>query len=203
MEVYLMQTIEEKIIDFMKNNNGMVKTSELKPYGVDLKKLQRMANSGKIERIATGLYLHSDFIEDEYYITSYRVPKGIFSYESSLYLHKLSDENPTTLTLTIPSGWNSPLLKDKRYTFYYLKKDLWSLGKDFVKTPFGNQVPVYSKERTLSEMISKIDKLDRDLVLNSLKTGVKNNLIDIKKLLDYADIFRCKNLTRAYIEVMI
>ena len=113
-----MQTIEEKIIDFMKNNNGMVKTSELKPYGVDLKKLQRMANSGKIERIATGLYLHSDFIEDEYYITSYRVPKGIFSYESSLYLHKLSDENPTTLTLTIPSGWNSPLLKYKRYTFY-------------------------------------------------------------------------------------
>ena len=84
-----------------------------------------------------------------------------------------------------------------------MKKDLWSLGKDFVKTPFGNQVPVYSKERTLSEMISKIDKLDRDLVLNSLKTGVKNNLIDIKKLLDYADIFKCKNLTRAYIEVMI
>jgi len=163
MEVDLMQTIEEKIIDFMKNNNGMVKTSELKPYGVDLKKLQRMANSGKIERIATGLYLHSDFIEDEYYITSYRVPKGIFSYESSLYLHKLSDENPTTLTLTIPSGWNSPLLKDKRYTFYYLKKDLWSLGKDFVKTPFGNQVPVYSKERTLSEIF--VNKYNLPLLL--------------------------------------
>lgn len=197
-----MQTVEEKIIDFMMDNNGMAKTSELKPYGVDLKRLQKMANNGEIERIATGLYLHPDFIEDEYYITSYRVPKGIFSYESSLYLHKLSDENPTTLTLTIPSGWNSPLLKDERYTFYYLKKDLWNLGKEFVKTPFGNEVPVYSKERTLSEMISKIDKLDRDLVINSLKTGVKNNLIDIKKLLDYADIFKCKDITRAYIEVM-
>ncbi len=197
-----MTTKEKKIMDFIKNHNGIAKTSELNLLGVNVKILQKMVKSGNIERISTGLYLHPDFIEDEYYLTSYRVPKGIFSYESSLYLHNLSDENPTTITLTIPSGWNSTLLKDKKYTFHYLKKELWHLGKEFIKTPFGNEVPVYSKERTISEMISKIDKLDRDLVLNSLKIGLKNNMLDIKELLDYAAIFKCQEITRAYLEVI-
>lgn len=198
-----MQMVEETILDFMKNNNGIIETSMIKSSKVNLKKFQRMVNKGKIERVAKGLYLHPDFLEDEYFITSYRVPKGIFSYESSLYLHGLSDENPVNLTLTIPSGWNSALLKDERYNFYYIKKELWDLGKEFVKTPYGNKVPVYSIERTLAEMISKLDKLDRDLVLNALKTGIKNNLIDTKKLLNYADIFKCKDITRAYLEVML
>lgn len=197
-----MQEIQQNILNIIKKHNGILKTSQLKSYNIDLKKVQRMVCAGQLERAANGLYLHPDFLEDEYYITSYRVPKGIFSYESALYLHKLSDENPTSFTLTIPSGWNSPLLKNKRYTFYYLKKELWNLGKEFVKTPFGNEVPVYSKERTLAEMISKMDKVDRDLVLHSLKESLKNNELDIKKLLDFAEIFKKKEIVRAYLEVL-
>lgn len=75
-----MTSKEKKIMDFIKNHNGIAKTSELNLLGVNVKILQKMVKSGNIERISTGLYLHPDFIEDEYYLTSYRVPKGIFSY---------------------------------------------------------------------------------------------------------------------------
>ena len=162
-----------------------------------------MAKSGEIERIEKGLYLHPDFLKDEYYITSYRVSKGVFSYESSLYLHKLSDENPISFTLTIPSGWNSSLLKNKeKYTFFYLKKDLWELGREKIKTSYGNEVPVYSKERTLAEMISKIDKMDRGLVLNALRVGLQNRVLQHVLLLDYAERFNSRAIMRRYLEVM-
>lgn len=198
-----MKPTKEEILNIMKENNGILKTSMLRFYNISPKTMQRMAKKGEIERIEKGLYLHPDFLEDEHYITSYRVPKGIFSHESSLYLHQLSDENPTCFTLTIPSGWNSPLLKDKdNYTFFYLKKELWELGREKIKTPFGNEVAVYSKERTLAEMISKMDRMDRTLVLNALRNGLKNNLLDHALLLEYAENFKSRDRMRIYLEVI-
>ena len=194
---------KEDILNIMKENNGILETSMLNSYNISAKRVQRMAKSGEIERIEKGLYLHPDFLKDEYYITSYRVSKGVFSYESSLYLHKLSDENPISFTLTIPSGWNSSLLKNKeKYTFFYLKKDLWELGREKIKTSYGNEVPVYSKERTLAEMISKIDKMDRGLVLNALRVGLQNRVLQHVLLLDYAERFNNRAIMRRYLEVM-
>lgn len=194
---------KEDILNIMKENNGILETSMLNSYNISAKRVQRMAKSGEIERIEKGLYLHPDFLKDEYYITSYRVSKGVFSYESSLYLHKLSDENPISFTLTIPSGWNSSLLKNKeKYTFFYLKKDLWELGREKIKTSYGNEVPVYSKERTLAEMISKIDKMDRGLVLNALRIGLQNRVLQHVLLLDYAERFNSRAIMRRYLEVM-
>ncbi len=199
-----MKSVKADIFNIMKENNGVLKTSQLDLYAISKKRIQRLALSGDIERIAKGLYLHPDFLEDEYYVVSYRVPRGIFSYESSLYLHKLSDESPVNFTLTIPSGWNSKLLKDKdKYRFHYLREELWGLGKEKIKTPYGNEVPVYSKERTLAEMVSKMNKVDRNLVLNALKVGIKNNVLNNAKLLSYADIFKSKELMRAYLEGVI
>ena len=194
---------KEDILNIMKENNGILETSMLNSYNISAKRVQRMAKSGEIERIEKGLYLHPDFLKDEYYITSYRVSKGVFSYESSLYLHKLNDENPISFTLTIPSGWNSSLLKNKeKYTFFYLKKDLWELGREKIKTSYGNEVPVYSKERTLAEMISKIDKMDRGLVLNALRIGLQNRVLQHVLLLDYAERFNSRAIMRRYLEVM-
>lgn len=197
-----MKALQENILNILKKHNGVLKTSELKSYNISLKKVQRMAYSGQLERIANGLYLHPDFLEDEYYVTSYRVPKGIFSYDSALYLHRLSDENPVSFTLTIPSGWNSSLIKEERYKFYYLKEELWLLGQEFVKTPYGNVVPVYSAERTLAEMIAKIERFDRDLILSSLKEGLRSNRLDILKLLNFGEVFKKREMIRAYLEVI-
>lgn len=198
-----MKQTKEKILNIMKENNGILTTSMLKFYNISSKNVQRMAKNDEIERIEKGLYLHPDFLKDEYYILRYRVPKGVFSHESSLYLHKLSDENPTFFTLTIPSGWNSPLLKDKdNYTFFYLKKELWELGQEKIKTPYGNEVVVYSKERTLAEMISKMDRMDRNLVLHALRIGLKENLLDRSLLLEYAEYFKSRERMRTYLEVM-
>lgn len=198
-----MKQTKEKILNIMKENNGILTTSMLKFYNISSKNVQRMAKNDEIERIEKGLYLHPDFLKDEYYILRYRVPKGVFSHESSLYLHKLSDENPAFFTLTIPSGWNSPLLKDKEnYTFFYLKKELWELGQEKIKTPYGNEVVVYSKERTLAEMISKMDRMDRNLVLHALRIGLKENRLDRSLLLEYAEYFKSRERMRTYLEVM-
>lgn len=51
-------------------------------------------------------------------------------------------------------------------------------------------------------MVSKIDKMDRDLVLKALRYGLRNNLLDCVKLLEYADKFKSRTIMRTYLEII-
>ena len=199
-----MSILSDNILEFMENNGGTIDLKDAEKENFSPKKLQRMAKKGKIERVSDGLYLHPEFLEDEYYTFQHRAPKAIFSHETALYLHKLSDENPIKITATIPSGYNSAMIKERdKYRFYYLKEDLWQKGQETIKSPFGKLLNVYTKEMTLVQMISKIDNLDRDLVLTALKRGLRNKELDTLKLLDYSKDFRCEEQMRNYLEVLI
>lgn len=187
----------------MQNQNGFFKSEDASRYRIHTKKLQRMANEHKIERMARGLYLHPDYIEDPYYIMQYRAPKAVFSHESALYLHHLSDENPTQLTVTIPSGYNTELLKDKSYKFYYRKQSLWESGQREIESPFGNPVMVYSKERVLAEMIAMTEKTEKYVILNALKEGVREKKLNLLELMTYAKRFGTEEKMRNFLEILL
>jgi len=194
----------ESIIDFMKKNNGLIKAKQAHEAGFDNKTLQRLSNSGQIERISHGIYLSPDYMEDEYALMQYRCSKGIFSHDTALYFHGLSDRVPLRLTMTIPSGFNTRLLKNKsKYKFFYVKKELQKLGKIAIETPFGHRVSVYDKERTLCDCIKKKEQLDKDIVFTAIKLYMKDENTDYLKLLKYASIFKVREQVRQYMEVLL
>ncbi|MEG1345075.1 MAG: hypothetical protein RSD14_06250 [Clostridia bacterium] len=53
---------------------------------------------------------------DEYYTFQYKCPKAIFSHETALYFHDLSDRTPIIFMVTVPSNYNTRQLKDKLLT---------------------------------------------------------------------------------------
>lgn len=194
---------EKDILNIMKENNGFLAMEDIEKYEISIKKIQQMARDDKVERLVRGLYIHPDFFEDPFFICQYRAPKAIFSNETALYLHLMSDENPLNITVTIPSGYNSILLKEDNFKFYYLKEDVWSLGQEEILSPFGNKIKVYSKERTLAEMMTKSGKVDRGLFINALKIGLAEDNLDRLELIKYAEIFGSKEQMRNYIEVLL
>lgn len=196
-------SLNKKIMNIIADNNGMINTNEAKENNISLKKLERLETSGELERVAQGLYLHKEYILDPFYLLQYRSPKIIFSHNTSLYLHKLSDKNSSILTMTVPSGWNSPLIKDdKLYKFYYYKEEIWEIGQEQIDSPYGHKIDIYDKERTLCDSIINIDELGRDLVINAIKKYMINiKPKDIEKLYKYADIFNIKEKVRTYVEV--
>ena len=193
----------EIVFELMKKNNGILKSKKATEAGIDNKTLQRMNQAGEIERIEKGIYINPDQIEDEYLLTQYRCKKGIFSHETALFFHDLSDRTPLQLMLTIPSGYNTRLLKNKdKYKFFYISKDLHGLGKMTMYTPYGNKVSVYNKERTLCDCLRKKDHLDKGIVMAAVKTYLKEPGADFAKLLEYADHFHLRSLVRQYMEVL-
>ena len=194
---------KDLVIKIMNKNNGILTSKDAKKLGIDNKVLQRMHKSGELERLEHGIYMDSDQIEDEYFLTQYRCKRGIFSHETALFFNDLSDRTPLQLMLTIPSGYNTRLLKDKqRYKFFYIKEELHSIGKITITTPFGNTVYAYDKERTICDCLKKIEFLDADLVLDAIKKYMRMPGSDFAKLLEYAEIFNVRDQVRQYMEVL-
>ena len=192
------------VLKLLKNNNGLITSLEAKSKGIDNKILQRMEKLGQIERVEHGLYMDSNQMEDEYYLSQYRCKKGIFSHETALYFHELADRTPFQIMITIPSGYNTRLLKEKnKYKFFYVAKNLHTIGKITMKTPYGNEVYVYDKERTICDCLKKKEQLDSDLVNDAVRRYLKTPGSDYAKLIKYAELFNIKELVRKYMEVLI
>ena len=163
-----------------------------------------MEKLGQLERVEHGLYMDSNQMEDEYYLSQYRCKKGIFSHETALYFHELADRTPFQIMITIPSGYNTRLLKEKnKYKFFYVAKNLHTIGKITMKTPYGNEVYVYDKERTICDCLKKKEQLDSDLVNEAVRRYLKTPGSDYAKLIKYAELFNIKELVRKYMEVLI
>ena len=192
------------VLKLLKNNNGLITSLEAKSKGIDNKILQRMEKLGQLERVEHGLYMDSNQMEDEYYLSQYRCKKGIFSHETALYFHELTDRTPFQIMITISSGYNTRLLKEKnKYKFFYVAKNLHTIGKITMKTPYGNEVYVYDKERTICDCLKKKEQLDSDLVNDAVRRYLKTPGSDYAKLIKYAELFNIKELVRKYMEVLI
>ena len=191
------------VMNLLKENNGIVESKQLTEAVIDGKILQRLEQSGEIERVGRGLYIDSSHMADDYLVTQYRCKKGVYSHETALFLHDLSDRTPFQLMLTIPNGFNTRLLKDKeKYRFFYIKKELHEIGKMTLTSPYGNEIVVYNKERTICDCLRKKEKLDTDLVLTAVKQYMKEPGGDFARLLQYAEQFNIRNLVRQYLEVL-
>lgn len=193
----------ELILELMKKNNGILESKQAKEAGIDNKILQRLNQSGEIERVGRGIYIDANYMEDEYFITQYRCKRGIYSHETALFFHDLSDRAPLQLMLTIPSGYNTRLLRNKdKYKFFYSNKELYEIGKMSLQSPYSNEIVVYNKERTICDCLRKKDKLDTDLVITAVKQYMKEPGADFAKLLEYAELFNIRELVRQYMEVL-
>lgn len=195
---------EQVIHELFEKNNGILEAKQVASIGIDNKVLQRMTQKGLIERIGHGLYLDANLMQDEYVIAQYRCRKGVFSHETALYFHDLSDRTPLQLMMTIPSGYNTRLLKETdRYKFFYCKKDQLRIGIMQGETAFGNTVALYDKERTICDCIRKKDKLDSDMVVIAVKKYMKEAGADFARLLKYAEVFNVMEQVRQYMEVLV
>lgn len=196
--------LKEAIAKLLKANNGTITAKDARLAGIDNKELQRLTNAGLLERISRGLYILASDMADEYLLAQYKCGKGVYSHETALYFHGLSDRTPIQLMITIPSGYNTALLKNKAaYRFFYCRPDIHSIGIATVLSPHGNELRVYDKERTVCDCIKRKDSLDSDLVVAAVKQYMREKGGDFAKLLIYADMLKIRNKVRQYMEVLI
>ena len=193
----------EKIEMISNKNNGIITTKAAIESGISRATLSNICKKGKIIRIANGQYVLKDEIHDELLSISSRSDQIVFSHETALFLHGMSDRTPFEHSVTAPSNKvPSPQIREN-CKVYYIKPELFELGKAELKTPHGNMVTSYDLERTICDLASSRNRIDTETFLNALKQYSSSPKKNLNKLYTYAKQLRVSNVLRKYLEVLL
>ena len=192
----------EIIKELMKNNNGYVTSKELDMFDIHRMYLSIMKEKGLIEKVAPGIYIDTNKIEDNYYIFSLSMPNAIYSHMTALYFHGLSIKAPNDVyDITVKRSYNSKHLK--KHNVFYVDNDIYELGLTEVETPMGNKVKVYDIERCICDIIRSKNRMDFEHVKHSVREYVKRKDKDLFKLSLYAEKLGVKEAVMDYVDMML
>lgn len=193
----------EKLENLIKQNNGIVFTSDLPSLNIPRTYLSKLVSMGRLERVSRGVYVLSGEIEDEMYYTQIKYQKLIYSHETALFIHGLSDRTPFEYSVTVPSSYKIVKSISENNKVYYIKNELHSLGVTTAKTSFGNDIRLYNIERTICDMVRSRNKIDIQIFNDALKRYIKLKSADFNLLGEYAKEFHIDKIIKKYMEVLL
>lgn len=193
----------EKLEKLIQKQHGTVLSADLDLYEIPRTYLQMMVAEGKLERVDRGVYVSIDAIEDEMYAMQTKYPKLIYSHETALYLHGLSDRTPFEYSASVPSGYKVVGSVADRFKIYYIKKELHELGVETMKSSHGNPIRTYDVERTVCDLIRSRSRIDVQILNDALKRYVRLKSADHSILLEYARKLKVEAVLKSYLEVLI
>lgn len=191
----------EIIQELMKKNNGYITSRELDMFDIHRMYLSIMKDKGLIEKVAAGIYIDTNKIEDNYYTFSLSMPNVIYSHMTALYFHGLSIKAPNDIyDITVKRSYNSNHLK--KHNVFYVSDDIYELGLTEVETPMGNKVKVYDIERCICDIIRSKNRMDFEHIKYSVREYVKRKDKDLVKLSLYAEKLGVKETVMDYVSMM-
>lgn len=196
-------TALEILKDVSNKNNGLILTKDAIGNGVSRASLSQLCKDGKISRVAMGQYVLSDALNDEMLSLSVRSELIIFSHESALFLNGISERTPFEHTVTIPSSKTLARSISNQCKIYYIKDDLYELGKVRLITPMGNSVPSYDMDRTICDIVRSRSRIADETFLSSLKQYAVSPNKNLANLSLYADRMGVLQQVRQYLEVLL
>lgn len=192
-----------QLIDLIKNNGGYITAKEIQSKNINRYYLGILLKKEKVIRVSKGYYSLKNSYADNFYIIISKSKKAVFSDATALYLHNLSDRNPSIYDITVPYSAGNSYKNEKNVSLHYVKKELIDLGLIEMESPFGMKVRVYDIERTICDIIKNKNKMDIEIFAKSLKNYTKFKNKDLNKLMRYAKQLKVDKKVREYMEILI
>lgn len=193
----------EKIRDVLKDQNGILLTSDLAKLGIPRTYLSILLKNGEIQRVSRGVYSAANTMIDEMASIQARFKSAIFSHETALFLLGLTDRTPLFYSVTVRTGYNASSLKKSGAKVYFVNSNLYPVGLIITKSPHGNDIRTFNLERTICDLLRSRNQMDIQFVNEALKKYVVHQDRNIDRLYDYARLFRIQKVAREYLEVLL
>lgn len=159
-----------------------------------------LVEKGLLEKTARGVYTLMDTVEDEFFILQNRFRRGIFSHETALFLLNLAEQVPLEFSMTFPSTYNITNAKEVGVSCTQCKAQWYLLGVQTIKSPYGNPLILYDRERTLCDLLRKSDA---KVVASAFKRYLRRKDKNKFRLLTYARMLGIEKKVKNYLEVFL
>lgn len=193
----------EKVRNILRDQNGILLTSDLTKFGIPRTYLSVLIMNSEIQRISRGVYSATNTMIDEMASIQARYKGAIFSHETALYLGELTDRSPLFYSVTVPAGYNASSLKANVAKVYFVNRSSYPLGIVRTKSPHGNDIKVFNLERTICDVLRSRNQVDIQFVNEALKKYAIHKDRNIDQLYNYAKQFRIQRIVREYIELLL
>ena len=128
----------EQLDQMLTEQEGMLRTSQVVSSGISKPVFYDYVRSRDLDRVAHGIYLSKDSWVDAMYLLHLRFEQAVFSHETALFFHDLTDREPIEYTVTVKTGCNPSKMKAEGIQVFTIKADLHDVGLTTAKTPFGH-----------------------------------------------------------------
>ena len=179
-----------KVLTIAKENNGTVTSAVLQSAGIARQYLKILVDKGLLEKVARGVYVLPGVWDDEFFILQAQFKKGIFSNETGLFLHDLTDRTPLVYSMTFPENYNLSNVKKEGILASRAKEPFYNMGIETVISPSGNEILSYGMEKTLCDILRPRSRVETGVIVEAFKRYAAKVNKNIPKLSEYAKILR-------------
>ena len=193
----------ELLNQLIKEHGGTIQTFQVLEAGISKPVFYAYVKEKGLEQAAHGVYVSTDAWTDAMYLLHLRCKQAVFSHETALFFHDLTDREPIRYTVTVRTGYNPSRLQENGIQVYTIKRELHEIGVITAKTPFGHTVPVYDMERTICDLLRSRSRMEIQVFQDALKQYVRRKDKNLRTLMHYATMFHVEKILRQYLEVLL
>lgn len=195
--------VNERLDQLIEECGGTIRTSQALKANISKPAFYAYAKERGLEKVAQGVYVSPEAWIDPMYILYLRCRQAVFSHETALFFHDLTDREPVKYSITLKTGYNPSKLQADGFQVYTIKNDLHGIGVATAKTPFGHLVPVYDMERTICDLLRSRSNIEIQVLRDALRDYARRKEKDLRTLVKYAGIFHVEKQLRPYLEVLL
>lgn len=184
-------------------SKGMIQTAQLRDLEITKTVFYRYVKDRDLEQVAHGIYASKDAWMDSMYLLHLRFGQIVFSHDTALLFHDLTDREPIEYSVTVKAGYNTSKLRSDGVKVYTVKSELVDLGLTVAQTPFDHTVPVYDMERTICDLVRSRNGIEIQVLQGAMKQYTRRKEKNLRKLMQYAAAFRVEKILRQYLEVLL
>lgn len=193
----------ERLNQLIEEHGGTIQTFQVLEAGISKPAFYAYVKEKRLEQAAHGVYVSPDAWTDAMYLLHLRCGQAVFSHETALFFHDLTDREPLRYSITVKTGYNPSRLQGDGIQVYTVKKGLHAIGRTITQTPFGHTVPVYDMERTICDLLRSRSHIEIQVFQDALKQYARRKDKNLRTLMQYAAIFHVEKMLRQYLEVLL
>ncbi|MBO4477747.1 MAG: hypothetical protein J5757_05405 [Lachnospiraceae bacterium] len=178
---------------------------ELKDLGLSQYKISKLVEDGKLVKLNKSYFENADYNGEEsdfYYAEAY-APQGVICLLSAAVYYNLTTFIPESVDVAIPRKAKVSTIPDQpRMNVHHYTDDRHELGITCVKEG-GNRFRIYDIEKTVVDIVFYREKVGieetKEILVNYLQRKDRN----LNRLLKYAELMKCDDTLRKYLEVLV
>ncbi len=186
-------------------NQMIFSIQELKNKGFSYYKIKQMVDQGILIKLNKKFYENVNFSgeESEFYYAYAFVPEGVVCLLSAAVYYNLSTYRPDVIDVAIPRKAKVSTLPDwPELNVCYFTDKRFDIGIETIEEG-NNRFRIYNIEKTVVDIVFYREKIGMEEVKEVLVNYLHRSDRNLNRLVRYAEMLKCGEIMKTYLEVLV